>query len=249
MKLSHRAFFILGSVAAIFLTACGGGSSTQSTAFTPVPQTQTRDDVQPVRAPASASISQIDYTVASDYTIGADDTLAVDVFQVPDLSRTVQVNSGGFIELPLIGRVTASGLTPQQLSGKIAKELGKSYLKEAAVTVTVKDSGSQKVTVDGAVLQPGIYPITGKTTLVQAIALAKGPDPSLADLHKVTVYRNVNDQRSRAVFDLAAIRDGKQPDPAVYAKDIIVVDISGGRQFLKDFANVFGPVAGIARPY
>jgi len=184
----------------------------------------------------------------SDYKIGPQDTLIVDVFQVPDLSKTVQVETSGTILLPLIGQVVATGRTPKQLSDDISEQLSKSYVKDPLVTVTVKESSSQKVTIDGAVVQPGIYPIAGNTTLMQAVALARGPDPSLANTRQVAIFRNSGSQRTAAVFDLSAIRSGKAVDPPVYANDVIVVETSGGRRFLRDLGNVV-PFVSLFRPY
>jgi len=184
----------------------------------------------------------------SDYRIGPQDTLIVDVFQVEDLSKTVQVETNGTILLPLIGQVMATGRTPKQLSDDIAEQLGKSYVKDPLVTVTVKESSSQKVTIDGAVVQPGIYPIAGNTTLMQAVALAKGPDPNLANTKEVAIFRNNGAQRTAAVFDLSAIRAGKAVDPPVYANDVIVVETSGGRRFLHDLGNVV-PFVSLFRPF
>ena len=172
----------------------------------------------------------------------------MDVFQVEDLSKTVQVETNGTILLPLIGQVMATGRTPKQLSDDIAEQLGKSYVKDPLVTVTVKESSSQKVTIDGAVVQPGIYPIAGNTTLMQAVALAKGPDPNLANTKEVAIFRNNGAQRTAAVFDLSAIRAGKAVDPPVYANDVIVVETSGGRRFLHDLGNVV-PFVSLFRPF
>jgi polysaccharide export outer membrane protein len=193
---------------------------------------------------ASPAQSQV---IPDDYSIGSQDTLEVSVFQVEDLSKTVQVENGGTIALPLIGQVMASGRTPKQLSDDIAVELGKKYLRDPLVTVTVTESASQRVTVDGAVIQPGVYPISGKTTLMQAIALAQGPT-EIADLKQIAVFRNTAGQRTGAVFDLASIRSGKVVDPAILANDVIIVEASRGRKFLRSLSNVI-PLLQLLRPY
>jgi len=185
--------------------------------------------------------------VPDDYRIGPQDTLVIDVFQVDDLSRTVRVENNGTVLLPLIGQVTAVGRTSKQLSDEIATELGKNYMKDPLVTVTVKESTNLRVTIDGAVIQPGIYPISGNTTLVQAIALARGPS-DIADLKQVAIFRNSGSQRMTAIFDLASIRAGKATDPAVLANDVIVVETSGGRRFLKNLGSV-APFLQLLRPF
>lgn len=191
------------------------------------------------RAPVMTAASAASAPMSEDYVIGANDTIDIAVFQVPDLSRTVQVDSSGRVLLPLIGSVDAAGKTPNQLSEKISAELGAKYLKDPKVIVTVKDSNSLKVTVDGAVTQPGIFPLTGPTTLMQAVAMAKGPDPKLANTHKVAVIHVAsNGSESSRTYDLEAIRSGKQPDPSIYPKDTVIVAGSGSKSFLQNFSGV-----------
>jgi len=194
---------------------------------------------------ASAPLQQ--NSVQDDYAIGPQDTLDITVFQVDDLSKTVRVDTNGSILLPLIGQITASGKTPKQLSAEIAAELGKSYLKDPQVTVTIKESTNRRVTIDGAVMQPGIYPISGNTTLSQAIALAQGPS-DIANLKEVAIFRNIGNQRMAATFDLSSIRSGQMADPPVVANDVIVVEISGGRRFLRNLGDLV-PFVRIFRPY
>ncbi|MBV9995265.1 MAG: polysaccharide export protein [Caulobacteraceae bacterium] len=186
-------------------------------------------------------------SVSADYKIGPDDQLDVNVFQIGDLSRTVQVDSGGKILLPLIGQMNATGRTAGELSQDIAAELRKKYVKNPLVTVTVKDAASQRVTVDGSVLAPGIYPLPGPTTLMQAIALAKGTDPKTAQEHKVSLYRLVDGTRYGTTYDLAAIRAGRAPDPQVYGRDIIIVPGSGMKTLWHEFLNV-APIIAWAHP-
>lgn len=169
----------------------------------------------------------------ADYRIGPQDILDINVFQVADLTRTTQVDTGGKIIIPLIGQITAAGRTPDELSADIAARLQKTYLKDPQVVVSVKEASSQKVTVDGAVSQPGIYPLQGPTTLMQAVALAHGIDPKLANIRKVAVIRTVRNQPTTALFDLAAIREGRALDPQIYGHDVIIVDTSGGKSFLQ----------------
>jgi polysaccharide biosynthesis/export protein len=183
---------------------------------------------------------------ADDYRIGTQDTLEIDVFQLNDLNRTVQVDSSGQILLPLLGQVPAAGKTSRELSTDIATRLGEKYVNNPQVTVVVKEAQGQRITVDGAVTQPGVYTLAGPTTLMQAVALAKGPDSKMANLHKVTVYRMEGEGRSQKLYDLQAIRDGKTPDPLVYGKDVIVVDQSGGRAFMRDLGTV-APIISMLR--
>jgi polysaccharide export outer membrane protein len=184
-----------------------------------------------------------------DYRIGPNDTLDINVFQISELTRTVHVDSTGKILLPLLGSVQASGRTPDELSGDIATELKKSYMKDPQVTVAVKEAQSQRVTVDGAVMQPGVYPLTGRTTLLQAVSLAKGPDPRLANIRHVAIFRTVGGTRHSAMYDLSEVRTGKAEDPEIFGNDIIVVDTSGSKSFFQNFSGGFGLLGMLIRPY
>jgi|SwirhisoilCB2_FD_contig_51_7481757_length_842_multi_2_in_0_out_0_1 polysaccharide export outer membrane protein len=198
---------------------------------------------QSASVPPTTSVPQFSSQMPStsivrpDYVIGPDDVIAVDIFQIPDLSRTVQVDAEGNVLLPLLGTVPAAGRSISQLSQQIGTAYGARYVRDPKVTVSVKDSASQKVTVNGAVIQPGIYPMTNSTTLMQAIAMAKGPDMKFAS-DRVAIFRTVGQRRTEATFDIADIRDGKVQDPQLHAGDIVVVDTSGVRRFLQDISPI-----------
>lgn len=198
--------------------------------------------------PLNASAAATSATAVADYKIGPQDTLEINVFQVKDLTGPAQVDSAGNILMPLIGTVRAAGKTPHELSQHLEAELGRKYLKDPRVNVSVKDASSLRVTIDGAVMQPGIYPLTGPTTLLQAVALAKGPDSRVANIKKVAVFRDVGGQRTTKLYDLARIRSGAAPDPQIMGNDVVVVDTSGAKSFLRDFGGSFGFLS-ILRPY
>lgn len=174
------------------------------------------------------------YEGGSDYRIGAQDLLEIKVFGVDSLSQTVRVNSNGQISLPLIGGVKAGGRTIPELEQAIGELLAKSYLQNPQVSVFVKEFTSQRVTLEGSFNKPGIYPITGKTSLLQAIAIGGGLDP-LADLGGVVVFRQVDGKRMAAVYDMRKLRSGRADDPQIYGDDIIVVEQSNSKTALRRF--------------
>ena len=218
---------------AALVAGIGGAAHAQQVAAVPGSSVQTP---QPA----------VQAAVSSDYQIGIKDSLAIDVFDVPSLSQTVEVDNTGGINLPLIGQVQAAGLTPHQLSQAIAAALSAKYMKDPIVTVSLKDAASKKVTVDGSVVQPGLYEITPGTTLTQAVAMAHGPD-QVADIHHVAIIRGQGAAQTMLVFDLDDIHDGKVADPAVNPSDKVVVDTSGTRKFVRDFGGVIS-VLGFMHP-
>jgi polysaccharide export outer membrane protein len=115
------------------------------------------------------------------------------------------------------------------------------------VSVALKSSSRRSVTVDGAVNRAGAFPVNGPTTLMQAIALAGGTSPD-ANARRVAIFRTIGGQRRAAAFDLTSIRRGENPDPEIYAGDIIVIDGSSVKAVQKQLLNSL-PILSIFKPF
>lgn len=186
-------------------------------------------------------------TAENAYRTGPGDTVTIAVMRVPDLSGDAVIDPTGDITMPLIGKVPAVGKTTDELASDIAGRLSAKYLQNPEVRIALKASSSQRITVDGAVNGPGIYPIAGSTTLLQAIALAKGTTAD-ANARKVAVFRTINGQRQAAAFDLTDIRRGKAADPEIFGNDIVVVDGSSSKAALKNVLQTI-PLLALFRPF
>lgn len=209
------------------LAGCAGGPPLRSTASLQV----TRDTALP--PPARTDL------VAPDRAslIGPLDTLGIDVFNVPEFKREVQVDGSGRIALPLIGTVDANGKTATELARQIASMLNGRYVRDPDVTVNIKESVSQVVTVDGQVNKPGLYPVTNQSTLLRAIA-ASGGLGEYAKVDDVVILRTVNNQRMAGLYNIAQIRRGAYADPPIYANDVVVVGDSPTRRLFRDALSV-----------
>ena len=181
------------------------------------------------------------------YQIGAQDVLDITVFKVPDLSRTVQVSDNGRITYPLVGEVSVAGRTPQDVERSLASSLGGRYLQSPQVSVFVKEYNSQRVTVEGAVKKPGVFALKGRSTLLQAIAMAEGLDRDTAESTAV-IFRKTGEGRSAARFDLDDIRNGRSTDPALVQGDTIVVGTSNAKVAFGYLVKAL-PVATLFRPF
>ena len=224
-QLLAAAFFVLF---AITLAGCSSGPKTY-----PGGVTEMGEPGKAMPPPDTTSSGGV-YTGVSEYRVGPQDLIEITVFQVPDLSRTVRVNSGGQISLPLIGTVQAGGLTIQELEKHIGKMLSDKYLQNPQVTAFVKEFTSQRVTLEGSISKPGIYPLTGRTTLLQAIAMGGGLD-KLADERAVVIFRQIGGKKMGAVFDIKGIRQGRDVDPQLYGDDIVVIEASGSKTAVRRF--------------
>lgn len=222
----HRSFSIL--LPALLLTACASGPPLASSSRLTVVDGQSvlpsplREDFA---APDRISL------------IGPLDTIEVNVFGVSELSRTMQVDGGGRIAMPLIGTLDAGGKTANELARDIEGALVGRYVRSPDVTINILSSVSQVVTIDGQVLEPGLYPVTNQMTLLRAIASAKGL-AEFADMEDVVILRTVNGQRMAGLYNVAAIRRGLYDDPPIFANDLVVVGDSPQRRLFRDFVSI-----------
>lgn len=214
----RRVFIATGL--AVLCAGCGGMRASQD-----LPHGAAAYGVMPAPGPN---------TPVAAYKIGPLDVLKVTVFQEKDLSfDQIQVDASGNVSIPLIGTVRAGGKTATELSNAIALELGRKYLVDPHVSVSVVSSVSQNVTVEGDVKQPGVYAINGTSTLLGALAQAQSPT-DVAKLDQVVIFRNIDGRRAGAVFDVKAIREGRVPDPEVLGGDVIVVGFDQVKGVFRD---------------
>jgi polysaccharide export outer membrane protein len=122
-------------------------------------------------APAQAKAERADAKL--DYLVGPGDVLQIFVWKEPELSRDVTVRLDGRMTLPLLGDVEAAGRTPQVLGDELTKSLGR-FLEAPRVSVGVSQANSSRFYVVGQVGKPGEFPLSGRTTFLQALAVAGG---------------------------------------------------------------------------
>lgn len=145
---------------------------------------------------------------SEDYTIGLQDVLAINVWKESEISRTVPVRPDGKISLPLVGGILANGLTPAQLEEKIAEKLS-DYVSDPEVTVIVQAINSRKFNMVGQIASPGTYDLTGRLTVLDAIAQAGGP-VDFAKVKKIYILRLLkNGERLRIPFNYKQVIKGK----------------------------------------
>ena len=175
---------------------------------------------------------------ARPYYVGPFDKLTIDVFGIEALSnKEFQVDAGGRMAFPLIGSVEVAGKTPSEVSTVIAERLRGQFIRNPQVTVNLKETVSQVITIEGEVKQPGLYPVVGRMTLLRAVATAKGTT-EFTSLRDVVVFRTSGGQKYAALYDLRAIRNGVYSDPEVFANDVVMVGESRGRRLFRDLLSV-----------
>lgn len=176
--------------------------------------------------------------IARPYYIGPLDQLTINVVGIRELDQDdIQVDVSGRITFPLIGTIEASGKTPLEVANIIENGLRAKYVRDPQVSVNVKTTSSQVVTVDGQVREPGTYPVVGNMTLLRAVAAAKGTT-EFAKLDDVVLLRTVEGRNYAALYNLQALRKGVYADPAIYTGDVVVVGDSKARRLFRDILSV-----------
>ena len=169
---------------------------------------------------------------AADYKIGPEDLLEIDVFQVPELKTSVRVSAKGYIKLPLIDSIEASGLSVAELEALMGQRLQK-YLTEPVVGVFVKDYRSQHIPVLGFVKEPKTYYVTGQKYLLDMLSMAGGLTPEAGGV--CIVQRPVkgasDDQESveKIVIDLdeLLIHGNADLNIPIFSGDVVQVPKAG----------------------
>jgi len=110
----------------------------------------------------------------ADYRVGDGDVLKVTVYGHPDLTTTVRVSGGGTITFPLVGLLEVKGLTVDQVAEKVGTSLSDGYIVNPQVSVFIEEFRSKRVTIIGQVEHPGLYELSGSTTLLELISKAGG---------------------------------------------------------------------------
>ena len=164
------------------------------------------------------------HAVNAKHRIGPRDILTISVFDLPELSQSVRVTDVGTISVPLIGELRAAGRTTRQLEHDLARALRKNYVHNPQVSVLLKNNNSRRVTIEGAVRAPGVYPLDGGLSLLQLIATARGLSKNAGST--AVILRKRAGIRHARRFDVTRIRTGRSADPQLLAGDVVIVDRS-----------------------
>jgi polysaccharide export outer membrane protein len=129
-----------------------------------------------------------------DYRIGPQDLLDINIFEAPELNRTVRVSENGEVSLPLLGGIHVVRLTARELENTLAARL-REFLKDPHVSVMVTAIESHPVSVIGEVNKPGVFQVRGSKTLLEMLSMAQGLAPDAGD--EVLVMRNAGYNRGQ----------------------------------------------------
>jgi len=190
-----------------------------------------------IGAAACRAAEETGKPVRTTYMLGPDDQIVLRVSNMPEISeKPVRIDLNGFIRLPMIGRVKASGKTIEQLETELIERLGE-FLEEPDVAVSMTEFKSQPVSVIGAVSSPGVHQLQGRKTLVEILSMVGGMKQDAGV--NATITRNLewgriplagakddpSGQFSIAEVNLKTLVEGKSPEKniVIYPHDVISI--------------------------
>jgi polysaccharide export outer membrane protein len=147
------------------------------------------ENVSKSNKPAEARPADIAKLIAGDpsqYILGIGDQITFSSSEVEEVAgKTVRIDNQGEINLPLVGRLKAAGLTPKQLEADLSRQFV-AFFQRPAISITVSEFASQPVSVIGAVNTPGVHQLRGQTTLVEVLSKAGGLRQDAGNTIKIT---------------------------------------------------------------
>jgi polysaccharide biosynthesis/export protein len=157
------------------------------------------------------------------YAIGPGDTLEISIWRDESLSREVIVPPDGIISFPLIGDINVNGMTVADLRSVVRKKLS-DYVPDATVTVILKAFNSLRAFVIGKVKNPGMYPITLDTNVMQILSMAGGLN-AYASENSIHILRQIKGKSIKIPFSYGDVVKGRnlQQNITILRGDVIVV--------------------------
>jgi polysaccharide export outer membrane protein len=160
------------------------------------------------------------------YVLGCGDAIKVTVWRHEEASTDAVIAPDGKISLPLIGEVSAEGLTVDELKNELNKRY-RDFINEPHVTVTIREINSLKIYVIGEVTRPGELKLNSTTDVLQAISLAGG-FTIYANKSNIKIIRKEGDKKIKINFNYNEVVKGKNlaQNIPLKAGDVIVVSES-----------------------
>ncbi len=174
-----------------------------------------------------------------EYAIGEDDVIGISVWQNPDLDQDVIVRPDGMISFPLIGDVSAKGMSITQLDEEITRRLSE-FVRTPEVSISLKKIGGSKVMVLGEIIKPGVYSVAGTKTILEAITQAGGFSRDAVPSSVVLVRGGLSQPRPMRL-NLSKVlqgRDVQKQNVVLQSEDIIFVP----KKFIADLNYFLGQI-------
>ena len=149
---------------------------------------------------------------SKDLLLQVGDVLDVRFTYWPELNEQQAIRPDGLLSLPLVGEVEAEGLTPNQFHARLL-DLYKDKITDPEINVVVRSLESHRIFVGGEVKTPGMLPLTGRVTALQAVMQAGGFLKDSAKMSNVVVVRQDGNEQHAMTIDLAKAMQSADSEP------------------------------------
>lgn len=209
------ACWLLATLGALSATA------TQAQAPADAPAAALTAEAAPASAQALASAQSV-------YRITRGDELNFRFIYTPELNIVAAVRSDGRLALPLLGDLRVEGLTIAELTERVQQGLAE-QVRRPQVVINVQGTGSQRVFVGGEVVRPGVQPLVGPLTVLQAVMAAEGLREGAAPAQVLLLRRGAQGETQPIPVNLAQVMAGapEARDLPLQPYDVVVVPRSG----------------------
>jgi protein involved in polysaccharide export with SLBB domain len=178
--------------------------------------------------PAPAEPAPTQLAAEASYRVAGGDELNFRFFHTPELNTVATVRPDGRVALPLAGDIEVEGLTMHELTSRVERLLS-DQVRRPQVVINVQGATTRRVFVGGEVTRPGMQPLVGPLTVLQAVLVAEGLKDTAQPKQALVLRRGPKGERVVLPVDLAAVMSGNgdAPDMPLQAYDVIVVPRSG----------------------
>ena len=186
-------------------------------------------------AAAAAAAAEPSAASAPVYRIARGDELNFRFIYTPELNISAVVRSDGRMALPILGDLRVEGMTVQALTDLVQRELAP-QVRRPQVVINVQGTGSQRVFVGGEVVRPGVQPLVGPLTVLQAVMAAEGLKDSAQPAQVLLLRRGPQGETQAIPVNLAQLMAGAPAgsapgqgaaDPTLQPYDVVLVPRSG----------------------
>lgn len=180
-------------------------------------------------------------SIRPNYVLGANDQILIRTQAEEINEKPFRIDADGNINLPLLGRIHAGGMTVQELESDLTQRL-REYIREPQVIIQVTQFRSSPIFFVGAFKAPGIYPLQGNRTLVEMLAQIGGTQPNASQ--RITITRRaeygpiplpsaVDDPEkkiSTVEISLASLRQNVNPAEDILLQPYDVISVERAEQ-------------------
>jgi polysaccharide biosynthesis/export protein len=173
---------------------------------------------------------------ASAYILGPADVITIQSLDAEEISKTISIDATGFINLPLVGRLRAAGMTSLELEAQL-NVLLKPFVKAPHNVVTITEFRSQPVSMLGFVNTPQILQVQGRKTILEVLSQAGGVRPEAGAVAKITrqieygkiplpgATTDPSGKFSVADLHLKALMEGRSPEQNILVRPHDVISV------------------------